>query len=386
MSGWPQRRLSDLTEILSGFAFDSTGFEDSGMLPVVRIRNVVPGMSSTFYTGSFDSKYIVDDDDILIGMDGEFNRARWCGGKALLNQRVCRIKPSSSSLDDRYLYHYLPKALKSIEDSTPFVTVKHLSVKQIRNILIPLPPISEQRRIAEILDRADALRAKRRAALAQLDTLTQSIFLDLFGDPATNPRGWPTLAMSTLFAASPVFGSMIPPSESGGSWLSLRVGNIQNWQLDLTDQKFIELPSAMVERHSVKNGDMLLARAIATQEHLGKAIVVYPHDRNWAFDSHLMRLRFRPDKAEPEFVRHLLKTDGGRQLFLKATRRSAVQFNINTKEISALKIPVPPIALQRDFVHWVLAVDVLKVSCHRSLEALDSLFASLQHCAFRGEL
>lgn len=251
---------------------------------------------------------------------------------------------------------------------------------------IPLPSLAEQWRIAEILDLTRALRAKRRVALTQLDSLTQSIFLDLFGDPATNPKRWPMLKMENLFSSSPIFGTMIPPSIEGGTWLSLRVANIQDWQLDLTDQKFVELPASTVERHSVKNGDVLLARAIASQEHLGKAVVVYPNGRQWAFDSHLMRLRFNPDRAEPEFVRSLLMTPGGRRLFLKVTRRSVVQFNINTKEIAGLHIPLPPAHLQREFVHRRASVEKLKEAQRASLIEMDALFNSLQHRAFRGEL
>ena len=110
-------------------------------------------------------------------------------GRRDLNQRVCRIKSCGGELDDGYLSHFLPGALKRIEDATPFVTVKHLSVKDIRDIEIPLPPLAEQQRIAAILDQAEALRAKRRHALTQLDTLTQSLFLDLFGDPGKIRKG-----------------------------------------------------------------------------------------------------------------------------------------------------------------------------------------------------
>lgn len=99
-----------------------------------------------------------------------------------------------------------------------------------------------------------------------------------------------------------------------------------------------------------------------------------------------MRLRFDPSKAEPEVVRHLLMTPGGRALFLKAARRSAVQFNINTKEISTLAIPVPPISLQHDFARCVDAVESVRSVHQVSLASLDALFSSLQHRAFRGEL
>src|SRR5437870_752262 len=161
-------KMGNVVEILSGFAFKSDSFNDSEGMPIIRIRDVVRGSSETRYRGDFDSAYIVNDGEILVCMDGEFNAARWCGGPALLNQRVCRIKSRGDQLHDGYLFHFLPSALKRIEDATPFVTVKHLSVKDIRDIDIPLPPLAEQQRIAAILDQAEALRAKRRHALAQL--------------------------------------------------------------------------------------------------------------------------------------------------------------------------------------------------------------------------
>jgi type I restriction enzyme, S subunit len=184
----------------------------------------------------------------------------------------------------------------------------------------------------------------------------------------------------------PIFGSMVPPSSDRGEWLSLRVANIQDWKLDLSDQRFIDLPSNLIQRHSVSDGDLLMARAIATQEHLGKSIVVHPGKHRWAFDSHLMRLRFDQSKVFPEFIHSLLRTPGGRSLFLGVTRRSAVQFNVNTKEIASLKIPVPPIPAQRDFVQLSKSKDQLALQNFKSLSELDSLFASLQHRAFRGEL
>ena len=192
--------------------------------------------------------------------------------------------------------------------------------------------------------------------------------------------------MKDLFSTSPIFGTMIPPSHDGGEWLSLRVANIQNWKLDLSDRKYVTLPDKVVERHSVKDGDLLMARAIATQEQLGKSVVATPRGEKWAFDSHLMRLRFDREKVEPEVIRHLLMTKGGRSIFLSASRRSAVQYNINTKEMSKLCLPIPCIDLQRQFIRCVEHTDQIKHTVTSSLAELDQLFASLQHRAFRGEL
>ncbi|MGB0432307.1 MAG: restriction endonuclease subunit S, partial [Bacteroidia bacterium] len=129
--------LGSHVDILSGFAFDSNKFNDRGVgVPIVRIRNVGKSKSDTFYDGVYSNDYILNNGDLLIGMDGDFRLAKWNGGMALLNQRVCKIKCASSELLEEYLYYMLPKQLKKIEDTTSFATVKHLSVKKIKEIKI----------------------------------------------------------------------------------------------------------------------------------------------------------------------------------------------------------------------------------------------------------
>ena len=145
---WPEKKIGDLTEVLSGFAFDSQFFNNEMGFKLIRIRDVVRGFSETFYNGKFEDRYVVKEGDFLIGMDGEFNIAKWGKEPALLNQRVCKITVKNNLLDEKYLFHFLPKQLKLIEDITPFVTVKHLSVKKINEIKIPLPPLAEQHPIS----------------------------------------------------------------------------------------------------------------------------------------------------------------------------------------------------------------------------------------------
>ena len=192
------------------------------------------------------------------------------------------VRPKAGQADARYLLHFLRQERVRREGAgrmTGSAGQRRVPEHFLADLQVLLPSLPEQRRIAEVLDRAEALRAKRRAALAQLDALTQSIFLDMFGDPGTNPKKWTMSPMAPLFEASPIIGTMLPPSDGGGSWLSLRVANIQDWRLDLSDQKFVDLPVRTVERHGVRDGDLLMARAIVSQEHLGKAVVARPRGR-----------------------------------------------------------------------------------------------------------
>ncbi|MDN6193344.1 MAG: restriction endonuclease subunit S, partial [Brevibacterium sp.] len=157
--------LGEVAELQFGGAFKSAAFRTDGVgLPIARIRDVKRGLSNTYYLGEYDEKYLIEYGDYLIGMDGEFNLGRWRGERGLLNQRVCKIGSLHPSIEIGYLTHFLPRSLKLIEDATPFATVKHLSAKTLKQLQIPLPPLDEQRRIAAILDKADAIRQKRRQA------------------------------------------------------------------------------------------------------------------------------------------------------------------------------------------------------------------------------
>ncbi|MGO3702178.1 MAG: restriction endonuclease subunit S [Candidatus Saccharimonadales bacterium] len=148
-------KLGDVCEFDSGFAFSSKNFSRDEGIGLIRIRDIKNGYSTeTNYTGEYDEKYLVYAGDYLIGMDGEFKCYEWRGEPALLNQRVCRLREDSDFLDPRYFFYGINKHLKEIEDVTVFTTVKHISVKQIRNIDFVLPSLEEQRRVVARLDAA----------------------------------------------------------------------------------------------------------------------------------------------------------------------------------------------------------------------------------------
>ena len=192
-----KKLLPEVCTIQYGFPFDSAKFSDSNGMPLIRILDVVRGYSETYTTEEYKSEYIVHENDLLIGMDGEFNIAKWGKTPALLNQRVCRLAPKDS-IDKDYLFYFMPVALKRIEEKTPFVTVKHLSAKELNKIEIPVLPLEEQRKIAETLSKVDELIAFREQQLAKLDELVKARFVEMFGDCKTNPKNWKTKALEKI--------------------------------------------------------------------------------------------------------------------------------------------------------------------------------------------
>jgi type I restriction enzyme S subunit len=206
------------------------------------------------------------------------------------------------------------------------------------------------------LSRAENIARMRREAEQKAKEIIPALFLDMFGDPATNPKGYLIAPLGDLFAQKPNYGTMIPAKTELLPWLCLRVANIQDGRLTLTDRKYVSLPDVHVARHEIQAGDILMARAIGSLEHLGKCVVASPGAEKWAFDSHLMRVRLQGSRANPVWLQALLSSEGGRRLFLEKTRRTAVQFNINVGEMAAILVPLPPIARQNAFETRVQAL------------------------------
>ena len=379
----PFEKLEKLTTILSGFAFKSSDFSESEGLPLVRIRDVVRGRSETFYNGDYSNDFVINDGDMLIGMDGDFNREKWKGGKALLNQRVCKINTDGNKLDQQYLYHFLPNALLRIHAETPAVTVKHLSVKKIRDIEIPLPPLAEQKRIAAILDKADAIRRKRQQAIQLADEFLRSVFLDMFGDPVTNPKGFPKGTVRDL-VASAKYGTSAKASVSEGEYPVLRMGNITyQGGMDFSDLKYLDLSDKDKEKYLAEDGDLLFNRT-NSKELVGKTAVLEASEP-MAIAGYLIRVRPN-DRGNNYYISGYLNSKHGKATLMGMCKNIVGMANINAQEMQDIKILLPPKSLQDRF-ELLVKETRKKVNAFKSSDTeLKMLFYSLSQKAFSGQL
>jgi type I restriction enzyme S subunit len=297
----------------------------------------------------------------------------------------CVLRPRASRLDGRYLYQWVksPGFVGDMVRKATGASYPAVSDRIVWESKLPLPPLPEQRRIAEILDKADALRAKRRAALAQLDTLTQSIFLDIFGDPISNPRGWPTVRFEQLCERVTV-GIVVQPASyyvSEGV-PALRSLNIRPGKIVLDDLVYFSKSDndTKLAKTKLRAGDVVLVRSGQP----GTAAVVPPElDGVNAIDI----LIATPDQqlTNPTFLCEFFNSAGGRDLVL-SRQRGQVQKHLNVGSLNQAILPLPSIDLQCEFAARVAAVERYREAELASSTALDALFASLQHRAFRSEL
>jgi len=375
------RLLPEVCQIQYGFPFDSARFTTSDGIPLIRIRDVVRGYSETYTTEECDASYIVNDGDMLIGMDGEFNIARWKGGKAYLNQRVCRLIPKADICPE-YLFHFLPGALKRIEDQTPFATVKHLSAKQLNAISVPLPSLDEQRHIAKKLEATDTLISLRKQQIAKLNELVKARFVEMFGDMLLNTSAWDE---NTLDALADIVSGITKGRKVHDDNLVevpyMAVSNVKDGYIDWTTVKTILATRQEIEQYRLLPNDVLMTEG-GDPDKVGRGAILRMPLENSIHQNHIFRVRLDESKILPVFFAEYLQHQKAKRYFLGCAKQTTGIASINMKQLRALPVLLPPLGLQHQFAAFVAQTDQQKLTIQHSLAKLELLKKALMQKYF----
>jgi type I restriction enzyme S subunit len=299
---------------------------------------------------------------------------RW---SSLANTQV--ILPDPKQANSKFLWFQLNNESRWPRQglAQPFIRPS-----DVRSHRVYLPPLAEQQRIASILERTEAIRTKRRAVLAHLDTLTQALFFDRFGDPIQNPHGFAAQTMIDIVDPQrPIsYGILMPGPEQTEGVKYVRVVDMKDGGIALPGiRRTTEAISNEFRRSLLKSGDLLMS----IRGHVGRLAIVPPELDGANITQDTARLAIRG--ASPVFVRECLRTPGFQRWLEKHTKGVAVR-GINLGDVKQMPIIIPPREAQECFASEVAAVEKLKAAHRASLKQMDALFASLQHRAFRGEL
>lgn len=374
-------KLPELCSIQYGYAFDSACFtEDHAYLPLVRIRDVKRGYSETFYSGAYPSDYVIDNGSLLVGMDGEFNIARWKGGKALLNQRVCKIT-AREHVSEEYIRFALTKALKEIENRTAFVTVKHLSAKELNQLEIDIPDFETQVQISETLLKIENIISIRQQQLQKLDELVKARFVEMFGMPGTDVFGWGLVPLGSA--------SNINPKKIHDSRLvsSTEVSFVP--MSAVTERGEIDA-TAIKEYDEVKTGftyfaenDVLFAKITPCMEN-GKGAVAKGLRNGIGFGSTEFHV-LRPivGKTDPYWIYTLTAFSQFRMDASNNMTGSAGQRRVPASFLENYRVSLPPIALQEQFAAFVEQTNKSKAAVVKASDEARSLFDCLMQEYFK---
>ena len=332
--------------------------------------------------------------DILVVKDGattgktSFVRDGFPFVEAAVNEHVFRLRIDGHRAWPAYVFHYLysPRGQSQIHLDFRGATVGGISRDFVSKVFLPLPSVSEQRRIAEVLDRAEALRAKRRSVLAQLETLTQSVFLDMFGDPAINPKKWAESRVGEVASVQSGLALSSARESLPCEIPYLRVANVHRGYLDLSMIKTIGATEAEVAKTTLAKGDLLVVEGHGNPDEIGRAALWDGSVIGCVHQNHIIRVRFDATEVAPVYGCVYLNSPGGRRHFLRSSKTTSGLNTISVSQVRSAPLALPPLDLQQEFARRVAAVEAVRLAHRASLAKFDSLFVSLQHRAFRGEL
>lgn len=371
------RPLSDVVRVHYGSALKEGDRVQTGTYDV---------FGSSGLVGKHDEA-LIERPTIIIGRKGSVGAITFApkGGWAIDTAfYVELLEPHRHDL--RFFYHALKAA--NLKQHTITTSIPGLSRDDIYRTRIRVPPLSEQRHIADILDRADAIRRKRKEAIALTEELLRSAFLEMFGDPIANPKGWAVKPLGEVIDKLEAGWSVNGDARSRRSdeYGVLKISAVTSGSFRPREHKAVSQDAVDRELVTPRKGDLLFSRA-NTRELVAATCLVEQDEPRLFLPDKIWRVIPRPKIAATPYVRFLLAHERFRgELTKTATGTSGSMLNVSMEKLRALRAPIPPFSTQERFANLVWKSLKARAMHERSQEATEELFSSLVHRAFRGEL
>lgn len=373
--------LGDVAKFINGKAFKPEEWEASG-LPIIRIQNLTGSSNITnYYNGAFEPKYLVENGDVLISWSASLGVYIWNGGNAILNQHIFKAN-LYKCVDKRYFYYAAIYILDEMKNKVHGSTMQHITREPFESTMFPLPPLPEQQRIAAILQKADRLRRLRRYVRQLSDGYLQSVFLEMFGDPATNPKGWDCGSIDDVVAFSQYGTSNKSNSEKRGYPILGMINITYEGRVELDKLSCVELPFQEFKELRLERGDIIFNRTNST-ELVGKTSY-WNSDIDAVLASYLVKLKLK-NNVMPEFFIMLLNSAYYKKLFQERCKKAVGQSNISPTLLKEFPVVIPPLELQSRLATAKTQNDLLWIRQRESERQAEHLFQSLLQRAFGGE-
>lgn len=372
-------RLGDAARFINGAAFKPTDWASEG-LPIIRIQNLTgTGDHFNYTTRKVKDELVVEQGDLLVSWSATLDVYRWAGPRGLLNQHIFKVLPKPG-VDPDFLFFALKSVIAELESKTHGSTMKHVVRGDFEGTLIPLPEIHEQQRIVDLLSRAEGIVRLRRQAQHRAAALIPAIFVDMFGDPATNPKGLDVVALGDVLVGTD-YGSSAKAGDEEIGLPMIRMGNVDySGNVDLAALKYVDLPPDDVARFGLKDGDILFNRT-NSKELVGKT-GLWIGDREAILASYFIRLRVDERLARPFFVWAFMNTPHMKRVLFETARGAIGQANINSRELRAFRIPLPALDVQVRFEARCRDVLALQVQQDQATAKAEAAFQALLARAF----
>jgi type I restriction enzyme, S subunit len=391
VSAWPSVRLDAVAKVIRGVTYakgDVLQAPADGDIPVLRAGNI-NGRLILDHDLVWLSKNSVSKDQFLqrndIVMCMSSGSACIVGKSALLNRDwigsfgafCAAVRANKAKAEPGFLAHvFQSTGFRKWASAAQGNNIKNLNKSALEGYVFPTPPLDEQRRIVAQLDRAADIRRRAEAARAKARAIIPALFLDTFGDPATNPKGWPVLSFSAV-VENFRYGTNQKCSEEqiDGAIPVLRIPNVIGATINWHDLKYAVLSDAEVRKLNLSPGDLLFVRTNGNPDYIGRC-AEYRGERRTAYASYLIRARLSEAMSSTFVCQHFTHSNF-RPTVLRAGRTTAGNYNLSTEGLGKLPLIAPPLALQTDFAEQVQRIEVLACSLDAAAVKADSMAAAL---------
>lgn len=348
-------RVSDLTKIRTG-KLDANASSEDGKYP--------------FFTCSKEplriSTYTYDCECVLVAGNGDLN-VKYYNGKFDAYQRTYIIEDNSNGkLYIPYLYYFMEDYVKELRKQAIGGVIKYIKLGNLTKAVITVPSIDRQKEIVEVLKKVGNILENYSKKLCQLDVLIKARFVELFGDPIKNPKGWEIVTIGDV--VTEVRYGTSKPAVEGGKYPYLRMNNLTaDGHLDLNDLKYIDIPDDEIEKCVVRKGDILFNRTNSI-ELVGKT-AVFDLPEDMVIAGYIIRVRLN-ERILPEVFSQYMNLEALKDILRSMAKGAVNQANINAQELQSIKVYIPDMGLQKQFIEMKEQVDKSKVITITTLKKL----------------
>ncbi|PMG65684.1 restriction endonuclease subunit S [Vibrio lentus] len=385
---WPLVSLSSIAEVVTGNTpskADESFF--GGDIPFVSPSELdlgyVSSSKQTLTTKGASVSRLIPADSVMVCCIGSLGKVGISSIPVVTNQQINSLVVNHEVAYPLYVYYFCKTLKNTLNDMAPKTTVAIVNKTKFSALKIPLPPLETQKQIAAVLEKADQLRKDCQQMEQELNSLAQSVFIDMFGDPVTNPKGWDVGIIGEMLSSAN-YGTSEKSSTEKKKFPVLRMNNITyegNW--DFSALKYMDMSKEDENKYLVKSGDILFNRT-NSKELVGKT-AVYREATSMAYAGYLVRARCN-ELAHPDYISSFMNSKYGKKTLQSMCKSIVGMANINAKEFQKIKIAKPPVELQEKFAIRVAAIRTKVADVKQQEAEYNLLFNALMQKAFKGEL
>ncbi|MBB1388776.1 restriction endonuclease subunit S [Shewanella sp. SG44-6] len=382
---WPLVNLSAVCQIDMGSApKGSTYVELDKGVPLIAGAADYGDVFPRPKKATLEPTKLCEEGDIIICVRATIGDLNWADKEYCLGRGVAGLRVHDKKLDSKYLWYFIASIEDELYRNSTGSTFPQINKKIIEGLQIPLPPLETQKQIAAVLEKADQLRKDCQQMEQELNSLAQSVFIEMFGDPVTNLKGWETKTLDSLAKVQiGPFGSQLHKEDYISDGIPLinpthiiKGQIVPNLNLTLTLQKFESLPN-----YHLKSGDIIMGR----RGEMGRTALVDDSSKGWFCGTGSLYIRPKSKLIQPVYLNSVMSCSSMKS-WLEEQSLGATMPNLNKKILHSIQVPIPSEALQ---TKYTLALNVLKnehLAHKQHSKELDLLFSALMQKAFNGEL